>query len=285
MEKILVLGNLSKDKVKSAVNALEPWLKKSIKTVKIINIAKDVEDTLVDEAKDADIGIVLGGDGAILSACRRLGERQIPIVGVHLGYLGFLTELTMEDVRNSIEKIIAGQYTVLSRVLFLCKVKRGNEIIKESIGVNDVVISRPSLSRLILIRITIDGKEIASYRSDGVIVSTPIGSTAHNLAAGGPILSPELSAFIITPICPHTLTNRPLVIPSNTIIEMEQLSEYAGIGVTVDGQVYVDLQEGDVVSIEKSHVQLLLIDTGVRTFYGILREKLNWAGHPEYAKN
>ena len=285
MEKILVLGNLSKDRVKNTVKELKPWLKDRVKTVKVINIDKDVEAPLEGAVEGADIGIVLGGDGAILSACRRLGENQIPIVGVHLGYLGFLTEIRIKDVSKSLEKILAGKYRVSSRVLFLCKVKRGQKIIKESLGVNDVVISRSSLSRLILIRITIDGKDIATYRSDGIIVSTPIGSTAHNLAAGGPILSPGLRAFIITPICPHTLTNRPLVIPSNAEIQLEELSEYKGSGLTVDGQVYVELKKGDTITIEQSHIQLELIDTGARSFYGVLREKLNWGGQPEYAKN
>lgn len=285
MKKILVIGNLSKDKVKNTVDELVPWLNSKVENVTIINISKDIEVPIGKEAKEADIGVVLGGDGAILSACRRLGEQQVPIVGVHLGYLGFLTEITIKDVRSSLEKIINGDYKVSNRMLFLCKVKRGQKVIRESIGVNDVVISRSSLSRLIFIRITIDGKDIATYRSDGIIVSTPIGSTAHNLAAGGPILSPELSAFILSPICPHTLTNRPLVVTSDANIQLEELSNYPGIGLTVDGQVYEELCKGDVISIEKSHIQLKLIDTGTRTFYGVLREKLNWAGHPEYAKN
>ncbi len=283
MEKVLVLGNLSKSKVSKTVLELEPWLKDKVKIVEVINIAKGIEKPL--NQTNADIGIVLGGDGAILSACRRLGDNQIPLLGVHLGNLGFLTELTMDGVKESLEKILEGCYRLSSRVLLKCKVTRGKVIIKESLGVNDVVISRPSLSRLIFLKLMIDGQDIVTYRSDGIIVSTPIGSTAHNLAAGGPILTPELNAFIITTICPHTLTNRPLVVPSDVKIEMEELSDYAGIGLTVDGQVYAELRKGDLISIEKSHIQLQLVDTGARSFYGVLREKLNWAGHPEYAKN
>lgn len=284
MKKILILGNLSKDKVENTVVKLGPWLKERVKTVEVVNIAKEADERPL-KGVEADIGIVLGGDGAILAACRMLGENQIPLVGVHLGNFGFLTELTLKEAHQSLEKILAGEYRLSSRILLLCRVLRDNKAVKESIGVNDVVISRSSLSRLIFIQVTIDGKDIATYRSDGIIVSTPIGSTAHNLAAGGPILTPELSAFIITPICPHTLTNRPLVISSDVKIELKELSAYSGIGLTIDGQVYVELCKGDVVSVEKSPLQLHLIDTKTRTFYGVLREKLNWAGHPEYAKN
>ena len=284
MNNILILGNLSKDKVSNTVLKLESWLKEKVKLVEVVNIAKDIEEKPLNNV-DADIGIVLGGDGAILSACRRLGENQIPLVGVHLGSFGFLTELTLKDVYDSLEKIFAGEYRLSSRVLLHCQVLRDNEVIRKSIGVNDVVISRPSLSRLIFIQLAIDGKDIATYRSDGIIVSTPIGSTAHNLAAGGPILTPELAAFIITPICPHTLTNRPLVIPSDSKIELKEISAYSGIGLTIDGQVYHELCKGDVVRIEKSPLKIQLVDTRKRNFYGVLREKLNWAGHPEYAQN
>ncbi|MGR3178188.1 MAG: NAD(+)/NADH kinase [Candidatus Anammoxibacter sp.] len=283
-EKILILGNLSKEKVNNTVVTLKPWLEERVKIVEVVDIANEVECKELENV-GADIGIVLGGDGAILSACRRLGKNQIPLVGVHLGNFGFLTELTLNEVHQSLEKILAGEYRLASRVLLFCRVLRGNKVVKESIGVNDVVISRPSLSRLIVIQIKIDGEDIANYRSDGIIVSTPIGSTAHNLAAGGPILAPELSAFILTPICPHTLTNRPLVIPSTAKIELRELSAYPGIGLTIDGQVYVELAKGDVVSIEKSNIQLQLIDTRTRTFYSVLHDKLNWADHPKYAKN
>ena len=286
IEKILILGNLSRAKVNNTVKTFKPWLEKKVKSVEVINIAEDSDDKLLKKTcLNADIGVVLGGDGAILAACRRLGENQIPLVGIHLGNFGFLTELTLKDVYPYMENILNGKYRLSSRVVLTCSVIRESKIVMESIGVNDVVISRSSLSRLISIQVTIDGDEIAHYRSDGIIVSTPIGSTAHNLAAGGPILVPELRAFIITPICPHTLTNRPLVIHSDAKIELKVLSASSGVGVTVDGQVYVDLCEGDVVSVEKSDLQLQLIDTKTRTFYGVLREKLNWAGHPQYAKN
>lgn len=275
VKKVIILGNLKKKKIADTLKNLEPWLKKRAGVI-ICDLASEAEATHMRRA-EADIAIVLGGDGAILSACRRLGKYQIPIIGVHLGKFGFLTELTENDMFASIEKILDGEYKVVPRMLLTCSVQRNQNVIKDSIGLNDVVISRPALSRLITIRLIINGDEVATYRTDGLIVSTPVGSTAHSLSAGGPILVPEIDAFIITPICPHTLTNRPIVVPGDSKIEIEYLSEYGGAGVTIDGQVFIELIQGDRTKVEKSSIQLQLIDTGARTFYDVLREKLNWA--------
>lgn len=275
VKKVIILGNLKKKKIADTLKNLEPWLKKRAGVI-ICDLESEAEATHMRRA-EADIAIVLGGDGAILSACRRLGKHQIPIIGVHLGKFGFLTELTENDMFASIEKILDGEYKVVPRMLLTCSVQRNQNVIKDSIGLNDVVISRPALSRLITIRLIINGDEVATYRTDGLIVSTPVGSTAHSLSAGGPILVPEIDAFIITPICPHTLTNRPIVVPGDSKIEIEYLSEYGGAGVTIDGQVFIELIQGDRTKVEKSSIQLQLIDTGARTFYDVLREKLNWA--------
>lgn len=272
VKKVIVLGNLKKRKVGEVIKDLEPWLKKRAQ-VFMYDLANETEAKMA----EADIAIVLGGDGAILSACRKLGKHQIPIIGVHLGRFGFLTELTESDMYTSIEKILGGEYKVVPRMLLTCSVQRNQNVIKNSPGVNDVVVSRPALSRLITLKLLINEDEVATYRADGLIVSTPVGSTAHSLSAGGPILVPDIDAFIITPICPHTLTNRPIVVPGNSRIEMEHLSEHSGVGVTIDGQVFVELIQGDRIKVEKSDTQLQLIDTGARTFYDVLREKLNWA--------
>ncbi|KAB2832421.1 MAG: NAD(+)/NADH kinase, partial [Candidatus Brocadia sp.] len=142
-----------------------------------------------------------------------------------------------------------------------------------------------SLSRLISIKLNINGEDVATYRADGLIISTPLGSTAHSLSAGGPLLTPDLHAFIIVPICPHTLTNRPLVVSADVKIEMEILSQLVGTGFTVDGQVFTELEMGDRIRVERSDIEVQMIDTGERTFYGVLREKLNWGGQPNYGRN
>lgn len=167
----------------------------------------------------------------------------------------------------------------------MCRLERAGKIVNESTGINDGVISRSSLSRLISIKLHINGEDVATYRADGLIISTPLGSTAHSLSAGGPLLTPDLNAFIIVPICPHTLTNRPLVVSGDVKIEMEILSQLSGAGFTVDGQVFTELEMGDKIKIERSDIEVQMIDTGTRTFYGVLREKLNWGGQPNYGRN
>jgi len=281
MKKILVLGNLDKKKIHDMIFGLKPWLDSYVKA-EIIDLS---EEEVPLENKGAEIAVVFGGDGAILSTCRRLGRKQIPILGVHMGRFGFLAELMTEEVQDSLEKIFSGTYKVQKRMLLFCKIERRGEILNESFGVNDVVISRSSLSRLISIKLTINGEHVTTYRADGLIISTPLGSTAHSLSAGGPLLTPDLNGFIIVPICPHTLTNRPLVVSANVKIEAESLSPSLGVGTTIDGQVYTELQDGDKIVIERSDVEIQMIDTEARTFYSVLREKLHWGGQPNYGSS
>lgn len=170
-------------------------------------------------------------------------------------------------------------------MLLTCKIIRSKQVINKTLGLNDAVISRTSLSRLISIKLYVNKQTVTTYSSDGLIVSTPAGSTAHSLSAGGPIVTPDMEAFVITPICPHTLSNRPLVVSGDSTIELEQISESKGVGLTVDGQIYFDVMTGDKVIIEKADKKLQLIDIQTRTFYDVLREKLNWRGQPAYDVN
>ncbi len=280
MKKIIILGDLSKKKIRETITELEPLFHK-ISHLSVIDISD--EDKLKNVC--ADLAFVFGGDGTILSASRKLNDKQIPLIGVHLGKFGFLAELTSQDINDSLEKICAGEYVVSQRMLLVCKVIRSNQVISETVGLNDAVISRTSLSRLVSIKLYVNGKTVTTYSCDGLIVSTPAGTTAHSLSAGGPIVTPEMEAFAITPICPHTLSNRPLVVSGGSKIEMEQISESKGVGLTVDGQVYFDVNVGDRVVIEKAEKKLQLIDTQTRTFYDVLREKLNWRGQPAYDVN
>lgn len=280
MKKILVLGDLSKKKIFDTISRLKPWLEKHVVT-EIIDLSREKKF----EKPGAEMAVVFGGDGAILSTCRGLGQNQIPIIGVHMGRFGFLAELMERDVCVSLEKIFIGDYQIRKRMLLLCRIERAGKIVSESTGINDAVISRSSLSRLISIKLNINGEDVATYRADGLIISTPLGSTAHSLSAGGPLLTPDLNAFIIVPICPHTLTNRPLVVSGDVKIVMEILSQLSGTGFTMDGQVFTELEMGDKIKIEKSDIEVQMIDTGTRTFYGVLREKLNWGGQPNYGRN
>ncbi|MEP9411441.1 MAG: NAD(+)/NADH kinase [Candidatus Brocadia sp.] len=280
MKKILILGDLSKKKIFDTISGLKPWLEKHV-IAEIIDLSREKKI----EKQGAEIAVVFGGDGAILSTCRGLGRNQIPIIGVHMGRFGFLAELTEGNVCTSLEKIFTGNYQIRKRMLLLCRIERAGKIVSESTGINEGVISRSSLSRLISINLNIDGEDVATYRADGLIISTPLGSTAHSLSAGGPLLTPDLNAFIIVPICPHTLTNRPLVVSGNVTIEMDILSQLSGTGFTVDGQVFTELEMGDKIKVKRSDIEVQMIDTGMRTFYGVLREKLNWGGQPNYGRN
>jgi NAD+ kinase len=280
MKKILVFGDLNKKKIHDSVCELKSWLDSRV-VAEIVDLSKRESVG----KNNAEMALVFGGDGAILSTCRTLGRNQIPILGVHMGRFGFLAELMEKNVRVLLEKILTGNYQVRKRMLLLCHVRRAGKIIIESTAINDAVISRSSLSRLISIKLLINGEDVATYRADGLIVSTPLGSTAHSLSAGGPVLTPDLNAFVVVPICPHTLTNRPLVVSGNVKIEMELLSQLSGTGFTVDGQVFTELETGDTVTVERSDIEIQMVDTGTRTFYGVLREKLNWGGQPNYGRN
>jgi len=280
MKKIIILGDISKKKIRETISKLEPLFRKK-SHLSVIDISD--EDKLKNVS--ADFVFVFGGDGTILSASRKLNDKQIPLIGVHLGKFGFLAELTSQDINDSLERICAGEYVVSQRMLLTSKIIRTNQVINETVGLNDAVISRTSLSRLISIKLYVNEKIVTTYSCDGLIVSTPAGTTAHSLSAGGPIVTPDMEAFAITPICPHTLSNRPLVVSGDSKIEMEQISESKGVGLTVDGQVYFDVKAGDRIVIEKAEKKLQIIDTQTRTFYDVLREKLNWRGQPAYDVN
>ena len=280
MKKIILLGDISKEKIRAAITKLDPLFREK-SHLSVIDISDEEKLKNV----SADLAFIFGGDGTILSAARKLNDKQIPLIGVHMGKFGFLAELTLQDISNSLERICSGEYVISQRMLLACRVIRSNQVINETVGLNDAVISRTSLSRLISIKLYVNEKRVTTYSCDGLIVSTPAGTTAHSLSAGGPIVTPDMEAFAITPICPHTLSNRPLVVSGSSKIEMEQISESKGIGLTVDGQVYFDVKAGDRVVIEKAEKKLQLVDTQTRTFYDVLREKLNWRGQPAYDAN
>ncbi|MHC4196774.1 MAG: NAD(+)/NADH kinase [Planctomycetota bacterium] len=277
MNKVLIIGNTEKDKIKNAFRELDLWIGKRAHAVFM-----DVAEAERARPLEGDIAIAMGGDGTFLRVSRMVSPYGIPIIGIHLGLFGFLAELTPKDMYDNLDKVFRGEYKINTRMLLNCRLERNGVPVNESLGVNDAVISRASLSRLVSIKLFIDGEEVATYSSDGLIVSTPLGSTAHCLAAGGPILSPEIDAFVISPICPHTLTNRPLVISGEVKVKMEVGSEGVGTGLTVDGQVYQELMPGDAISVERSGTRLKLVDAGIRSFYTVLREKLSWGGSPKY---
>jgi NAD+ kinase len=224
----------------------------------------------------ADLLIVLGGDGTLLAAARSLGERNIPILPVNLGGLGFLTSVTLDDMYPVLEQAIRGEARYSDRVLLESQVVRNGQVIHRARALNDAVLNKAALARIMDLRLEISGEFVSNYKADGLIVSTPTGSTAYSLAAGGPIVYPLVSAFVITPICPHTLTNRPLVVPDTAQIEVGFDAAGQNIYLTLDGQVGIELLPGDVVKIAAAPERLRLVRPQKKSYFGVLRDKLKW---------
>jgi NAD+ kinase len=277
VKRIILTGNGSKPPIAAAAAELLPWLRERCDVV-VVDLA--MERSL--DNVQADFAVILGGDGAILSTARRLGGNQIPAIGVNLGKLGFLAELSPAEFRRHFDDILTGRYRISARSMLSCTLRRDGRAVAEHLALNDVVVSRGALSRLVTLALLVDGRHATTYNGDGVIVSTPTGSTAHSLAAGGPVLEPDIEGVVITPICPHTLTNRPLVLPAAAQIELYVEKATVAVGLTMDGQVFEDLAESDHIVIHKAPKTFQLITLGLRTYYETLREKLHWGGSTSY---
>ncbi|PLX97873.1 MAG: NAD(+) kinase [Desulfuromonas sp.] len=225
-----------------------------------------------------DMIIVLGGDGTLISVARLVVGRNIPIVGVNLGRLGFLTEITRDELPLMLDKLISGDYLVSDRMMLDAFIRRDDQVIGKYTVLNDIVINKGALARIIDLNTYVDGRHLSSYKADGLIVSTPTGSTGYNLAAGGPIIYPEINSLLISPICPHTLTNRPIVVWSRSVIEIEVKFQDDVVFFTADGQVGRKLLPGDMVEIRRSESRTLLVSSPSKDYFEILRTKLSWGG-------
>jgi NAD+ kinase len=222
-----------------------------------------------------DALIVLGGDGTLLSMARAVGDLGVPILGVNLGVLGFLTATTLEEMLPALEALLAGGMAVEERMMLAARVVRGGQATGDYIALNDVVITKSAMSRIIDLAVSVDGRHATAYRADGLIISTPTGSTAYNLSAGGPILFPTMDAVVITPIAPHTLSNRPIVLPGAQRIDVT-LRVDQEVMLTMDGQVGVPLRERDVVEVQKARARIRLLRFAQKDFFSVLRTKLKW---------
>ncbi len=224
----------------------------------------------------ADLIIVLGGDGTLIYAARLLGGRAVPILGVNLGSLGFMTEVPQVELFPMLEATLAGTAKIDSRMKLSCRLFRKDQLILEDEVLNDVVINKGAMARIADHETSIDGAYVTLYKSDGVIVSTPTGSTAYSLSANGPILHPSVDAVLVNPICPHALTQRPLVVPGDRLISICLKSESADVFLTIDGQTGHGLQTGDRVEVRKSVNRVLLVQNPRIDYFAILRQKLHW---------
>lgn len=224
--------------------------------------------------REAELIISLGGDGTFLRAARFVTGTEIPIIGINLGSLGFLTEIAWNRWQSAIELVTAGQYVLEERMLLACEVRKNDKKIFAGTALNDVVIHRGAVTRVLHLTISIEGRYVGTYASDGLIVSTPTGSTAYSLSAGGPIVNPEMRCLILTAICPHTLSARPLIITENEVVTISE-PLLGGISLIVDGHIHFVLEKNDEVCVAKSTQGIKFLHLE-RNFYGIVREKLKW---------
>ena len=225
---------------------------------------------------NADLIVVLGGDGTMISTARMIGERDVLVLGINYGSLGYLTDFRIEEMFPAIEAIIAGGYEIDRRVMLDAEHWREKDKLAAGRVLNDVVINKAALARIIEIKVKLSDLFVNSFRADGLIVSTPTGSTAYNLSAGGPIIYPSMNAVVLTPICPFTLTNRPIVVPDHAEIELTLDNQNEGVILSLDGQIGYPMRAGDSVKIRKSKTTFNLVQPANRNYFDVLRDKLKW---------
>jgi len=229
-------------------------------------------------ADHCDVLVALGGDGTMIATARLVSGRGIPVLGVNLGTLGYLTEFTVDDCIPALEAVVQGDYEIDSRMMLSWCVVRDGDLVGAGTALNDIVVNKSALARIIDIDCSVGSHYVTTYRADGLILSTPTGSTAYNLSAGGPIIVPGVEAFAIAPICPHTLTNRPLVLPHKSEIRLRIHTREQEVMLTADGQTGLPLMSDDVIEIRKSQKSFNTIAAKDRDYFEILRSKLKWSG-------
>ena len=235
-------------------------------------------EALPDEklAANVDLMLVLGGDGTMIATARMIGDAEVPVLGVNYGGLGYLAEFRIEELYTALESILDGNYRLDTRVMLAVELMRGDEQVTRTRVLNDVVINKSALARIIEIEAYLNQQFVNSFRADGLIVSTPTGSTAYNLSAGGPVIYPSMNAVVITPICPFTLSNRPIVVPDDVAIELCLKTQQEDVALTLDGQVGFPLKAEDRVIIRKSRTTFNLVQPMNRNYFDVLRDKLRW---------
>ena len=278
--RMAVIAREQTPRVQDVWRELEPVLRRR-KKIQLTAVA--VTRDLSPEESDVDIALVLGGDGAILRACRVFGDRQAPILGINLGRLGFLNDLTADEFLEQLPRIEARDYRVVQHLMYECLHTRGDSVDRH-LGLNEVSILSGACFQMIDVELAIEGRPVTTYSCDGLIISTPVGSTAHSLSAGGPILQQDLSAFVLTPICPHTLSKRPLVDSADLTYTLRVPQAPIGTTIVIDGQIRVPLTPTDSVTVRRAPVSFQLVRLPGHSYYATLQRKLGWGGQPQYRK-
>jgi NAD+ kinase len=282
MKKASIIAKQGKPELGRVAHELTGWLRDHDYSITVDTVTREfcqdcrlVEREAVAQ-EQPDFVVVLGGDGTLLSVARCVAAAGIPILGVNLGSLGFLTEIKQEDIAQALADIDAGRYELATRSMIRCQVLRGGRCVAGYDALNDIVINQQAVARITEFQVRVNGTFVADYKADGMIVATPTGSTAYSLAAGGPILVPDVPGFVITPVASHALTNRPLVVQDTAVIQIQVTVTREQAYLTIDGQQGRPLETGDIVECRKSHCQVKLFKFPQRTFFQVLRAKLKW---------
>jgi NAD+ kinase len=276
--KLFVLGNAQRTGVVEEAGRLLPWLQQQCQVV-VFDLHQQAD---LAEAPAADMAIVLGGDGAILRAARQMGYRQVPVLGINLGRLGFLADLDPEQLRRYFPQVCCGDFRVTRHLMFECVVENPAAPPRTCLGLNEVVCHTLPPFHILELDLHVDGEPVARFRGDGLILSTPVGSTAHSLSAGGPILGQELDAFVITPICPHSISYRPVVDSADKVYTIALGQGMESAALVIDGQESVPLKAGDRVTVRRAAVSFGLVKVPGHSYYRTLRDKLRWGALPGY---
>jgi NAD+ kinase len=286
IQRVALIAKPHVDKAAPMVRAVVRWLRRhGVEVLLEARVSELVRSraptfTLNRPPSHLDLMLVLGGDGTLLAGARSMGAHQVPILGVNLGSLGFLTAVALDELYPTLEEVLAGRFVVDERVMLDSELARRGTVVTRRAVLNDVVISKGAIARIIEIALEIDRVFVALIRADGIVASTPTGSTAYSLAAGGPILHPSLDAMILTPICPHTLSNRPVVIPDHARVELTLRGAAEEVFASFDGQAGERMEPGDVVRLSKSPHRVKLVRLADQNYFRVLRQKLRWAERP-----
>lgn len=285
IKKVGIIANIAKEKSSEYALSLREWL-----------LSQRI-DVFLDEATairtgdtgglgwktlaaSADIIVVFGGDGTMLRVARSVCESNIPILGINIGGLGYLTEVYLDEMLSALERILAGSFRTEKRMMLDVTITRQGHLVGEGSVLNEMVINRDNLSRIVELETAVNDRHLATFKADGLIIATPTGSTAYSLSAGGPIVFPEQEAMILNPLCPHTLTNRPVILPAGVVVKVILWTKETGATLTLDGQVAFTLQSGDAIEVRKSRFVTILVASPHRDYLEILRTKLGWGGLP-----
>jgi NAD+ kinase len=289
IKRIGIVANIEKENIAGHVKSLKKWLEeKGVKVFLEMEISEKIHLAgglkWKELAQKSELVVVLGGDGTMLRTARYLAGHRVPILGINMGSFGYLTEVNLNEINSTLELIIQGKFVTEKRMMLDVSVRHGKTVASVGSVLNDVVINRGDLSRMNELEVEVNGNYLTTYKGDGLIISTPTGSTAYSLSAGGPIVFPGKELIIINPICPHTLTNRPIIFSEDSNLKVTLWSKDEGAMLTLDGQEAYKIKSGDIVTVRRSRHVTMLVLSPYRSYAEILRSKLGWGDLPPGAK-